>query len=108
MLAAIYRRHPGADGPPQRLDIHTQQPFRMFRQLGVPAPHQRPCASDVAGGVMVQPHGYLDQALQQALFWSHGLTPDVFQRLVGVKKAPLVEQLKPVFKGGLVQSSLQP
>jgi len=43
--------------------------------------------------VVVQRHRYLDQSLQELLIRLGGGAPDVFERLVGLKKGGAVEQL---------------
>jgi hypothetical protein len=42
--------------------------------------------------MMVQRHRYLDQSLQELLLRPGGGAPDVFERLVGLKKSGTVEQ----------------
>ena len=46
--------------------------------------------------MMVQGHRYLDQSLQELLLRLGGGAPDVFERLMGLKKVGAIEELDPL------------
>ena len=70
--------------------------FRIKREISKRTSQHRARASQIPIAIMVERHRHLDESLEKLLFGLRGGAPDVFERLVRLKKSGPVEQLDPL------------
>jgi hypothetical protein len=65
---------------------------RIQREIAAPPPQKRASPDCVSRGMVMKADGQLNQPLQELLLRNRGGAPNVLPNLMGVIKAPLVEQ----------------